>query len=73
VEYSDGTPATEQQMALDVAAFLTWAAEPHLMARKQMGFTAVIILTLLSVLLYLSNKRLWAPVKARAKGKQPAE
>jgi hypothetical protein len=26
----------------------------------------------LSVLLYLSNKRLWAPVKARAKG-YPAE
>ncbi|PWK59843.1 cytochrome c1 [Roseicyclus mahoneyensis] len=73
VEYGDGTPATEEQMALDVAAFLTWAAEPHLMARKQMGFTAVILLGLLSVLLYLSNKRLWAPVKARVKGSQPAE
>jgi len=73
VEYGDGTEATEEQMAIDVAAFLTWAAEPHLMARKQMGFTAVILLSLLSVLLYLSNKRLWAPVKARAKGDQPAE
>jgi len=73
VEYGDGTPATEEQMAMDVAAFLTWAAEPHLMARKQMGFTAVILLSLLSVLLYLSNKRLWAPIKARAKGNQPAE
>ena len=73
VEYGDGTEATEEQMALDVAAFLTWAAEPHLMARKQMGFTAVLLLGVLSVLLYLSNKRLWAPVKARVKGKQPAE
>jgi ubiquinol-cytochrome c reductase cytochrome c1 subunit len=73
VEYSDGTPATEEQMAVDVAAFLTWTAEPHLMARKQMGFTAIIVLGLLSVLLYLSNKRLWAPVKARAKGDHPAE
>ena len=73
VEYGDGTVATEEQMALDVAAFLTWAAEPKLMARKQMGFTAVLLLGLLSVLLYLTNKRIWAPVKARAKGTQPAE
>ncbi|BDW83972.1 MULTISPECIES: cytochrome c1 [Roseicyclus] len=73
VEYGDGTEATEEQMALDVAAFLTWAAEPKLMARKQMGFTAVLLLGVLSVLLYLTNKRLWAPVKARAKGAQPAE
>lgn len=73
VEYADGTPATEEQMALDVATFLMWAAEPNLMARKQMGFTAVLMLGLLSVLLYLTNKRLWAPVKARAKGETPAE
>ena len=72
VEYGDGTEATVEQMALDVASFLTWTAEPKLMARKQMGFTAVLMLSLLAVLLYLSNKRLWAPVKARAKG-YPAE
>jgi ubiquinol-cytochrome c reductase cytochrome c1 subunit len=72
VEYGDGTEATVEQMAVDVASFLTWAAEPKLMARKQMGFTAVLMLGVLSVLLYLSNKRLWAPIKARAKG-YPAE
>lgn len=63
VTYEDGTPATVNQMAQDVAAFLTWAAEPKLMARKQMGLVAVVMLGLLSVLLYLSNKRLWAPYK----------
>jgi ubiquinol-cytochrome c reductase cytochrome c1 subunit len=73
VEYNDGTPATVEQMAQDVAAFLTWTAEPKLMARKQMGFTAVIMLGILSVLLYLTNKQIWAPVKARAKGTTPAE
>lgn len=73
VEYADGTPATVDQMAQDVAAFLMWAAEPNMMARKQMGLVAVIILGLFSVLLYLTNKRLWAPVKARAKGQTPAE
>ena len=34
-----------------------------MMARKQAGFAGVLFLTLLSVLLYLTNKRLWAPVK----------
>lgn len=67
VEYSDGTPATEAQMAQDVAAFLMWAAEPRLTERKMWGFLGVIFLTLLASLLYLTNKRLWAPVKAAAK------
>ena len=67
VEYSDGTEASIEQQAQDVAAFLMWAAEPKLMARKQAGFVGVVFLTILSVLLYLTNKRLWAPVKARAK------
>lgn len=73
VEYADGTIATESQMAEDVAAFLMWTAEPHMMARKQMGLVAVIILGIFSVLLYLTNKRLWAPVKNRAKYGTPAE
>lgn len=67
VEYSDGTEASIEQEAQDVAAFLMWAAEPKLMARKQAGFVGVVFLTILSVLLYLTNKRLWAPIKARAK------
>ncbi len=74
VLYADGTPATVDQMAQDVAAFLMWTAEPHMMARKQMGFLAIIILGVFAVLLYLTNKRIWAPVKAQAKrGTQPAE
>ena len=47
----------------DVAAFLMWTAEPHLVARKQAGLTGVIFLVLLTALLYLTNKRLWAPHK----------
>ncbi len=65
VTYEDGTAATRDQMAEDVTVFLTWAAEPKMMARKQMGFTAVILLTILTVLLYLTNKQLWAPHKGR--------
>jgi ubiquinol-cytochrome c reductase cytochrome c1 subunit len=65
VTYADGTPATVAQMSEDVASFLLWAAEPKLMARKEAGFVSVIFLIILSTLLYLTNKRLWAGVKGR--------
>ncbi|WP_299925447.1 cytochrome c1 [uncultured Pelagimonas sp.] len=63
VEYADGHPTTLHHEAEDVAAFLMWAAEPKMMARKQAGFTAVLFLSVLAVLLYLTNKRLWKPIK----------
>lgn len=72
VTYADGTPATVDQMAQDVAAFLMWTAEPKMMARKQAGFTAVIFLIVLTSLLYLTNKRIWAPVKGKDKPKAAA-
>ncbi|WP_370251776.1 cytochrome c1 [Nioella sp.] len=67
VEFNDGHANDVHHMAEDVAAFLMWTAEPQLMARKRLGFTAVILLIILSTLLYLTNKRLWAPVKRAAK------
>lgn len=67
VEYSDGSDNSARALAEDVTAFLTWAAEPKMMARKRMGFTSVALLALLAVLLYLTNKRLWEPVKRRNK------
>ena len=75
VFYEDGTEATIEQQAQDVAAFLMWTAEPKMMARKQSGLAAVIFLGVLATLLFLTNKRIWAPVKARAKkqGQTPAE
>jgi len=36
-----------------------------MMARKTMGFVAVILLSLLAFLLYLTNKKLWAPIKRK--------
>ena len=74
VEFADGSPTDLESISQDVAAFLMWTAEPKMMARKEAGFTAVIFLTVLSVLLYLTNKRIWAPVKKKAKaGATPAE
>lgn len=74
VVYADGTEATIEQQAVDVAAFLMWTAEPKLMQRKEAGFVGVLFLVILSVLLYLTNKRIWAPIKKRAKeASTPAE
>ncbi|MDW4548995.1 cytochrome c1 [Defluviimonas sp. D31] len=67
VEYADGHDNSVHHMAEDVAAFLMWTAEPKMMARKQAGFVAVLFLGLLTVLLYLTNKRLWAPHKGKKK------
>ena len=38
VTYGDGTKATKDQMAKDVAAFLVWTAEPKLDKRNQTGW-----------------------------------
>ncbi len=65
VEYGDDTPATIEQSAQDVAAFLMWTAEPKQNARKEAGFIAVVFLIILSVLLYLTNKKIWAPIKRK--------
>lgn len=65
VTYADGTKATLEQEAQDAAAFLMWAAEPKMMVRKESGFKAVLLLGLLSVLLYLTNRRLWSRVKGK--------
>ena len=67
VEYADGHSNDLHHVSEDVAAFLTWTAEPKMMARQQAGFVAVLMLTILSVLLYLTNKKIWAPVKKAAK------
>ncbi len=60
VEYGDGTPATVQQMSLDVTQFLNWAAEPELEQRKRTGFMVLIYLTIFAGLLYFSMRKIWA-------------
>lgn len=63
VEYADGHSNSLHHEAEDVAAFLMWAAEPKMMARKEAGLTGVLFLVVLSTLLYLTNKKIWKPVK----------
>jgi ubiquinol-cytochrome c reductase cytochrome c1 subunit len=63
VDFDDGHSNELHHEAVDLSAFLMWAAEPKMMDRQYTGFVGVLILALLSVLLYLTNKRIWAPVK----------
>lgn len=65
VTYEDGSPTDLNSMAQDISAFLMWTAEPKMMERKQSGLVAVLFLIVLTVLLYLTNKRLWWPIKHR--------
>lgn len=63
VSYSDGTKATREQMATDVAAFLVWTAEPTLEKRHQTGWAVLIFLIIATGLGYMAYRNVWAGVK----------
>ena len=63
VSYKDGTKATVDQMATDVAAFLVWTAEPSLEKRHQTGWPVLVFLLFASVLAYMSYRSIWAEKK----------
>jgi len=65
IEYTDGTIASEEQMAKDVSTFLMWAAEPHLEARHKMGFKAILYLIILTILVYFSMKKIWSRIESK--------
>lgn len=60
VTYDDGAPATLDQYAQDVAAFLMWAAEPHLEDRKRTGFMVMVFLAIFTALIYVTKKSVYA-------------
>ena len=62
VEYADGTTASVEQMAKDVTTFLSWAAEPELEQRHKTGVKVIIYLILLTVLVYLSMRKIWSRI-----------
>ena len=63
VEYADGTNATVEQMSKDVTTFLMCTAEPHLEARHQMCVNAIVYLTILTILVYFSMKRILSRIE----------
>ena len=63
VEYADGTPATVDQMAKDVTEFLAWTSDPKMEQRKGAGLATMLYLLILTVLMFLSYKRVWRNVE----------
>jgi cytochrome c1 len=66
IEYTDGSPQSVEQYTRDVAAFLMWAAEPHLEARKRIGFQVMAFLVIFAGLLYFTKKKIWSRAKGHA-------
>ena len=63
VSYSDGTPATIEQMAHDVTNFLAWASEPEMEERKRLGVKVLIFLSFFTLLLFILMRRTWHGIK----------
>jgi len=63
VAYTDGAPKTVDQYSRDVSAFLMWAAEPHLEARKRLGLQVMIFLIVFGGLLYFTKKKVWREIE----------
>ena len=62
VPYADGSPQTVDQYAKDVAAFLYWAAEPKLDARKKLGFHVILFLIVFAGLMYFTKRKIWSSI-----------
>lgn len=59
VKYQDGTGSLDQN-ARDVAAFLSWAADPSLNDRKRIGWLVILYLIVTTGLLYVGKRRIWS-------------
>lgn len=63
VSFDDGTKTSKKQMAKDVAAFLTWTAEPKMNQRKTAGWAALLFLLIFTALTWMSYTQIWANKK----------
>ena len=63
ITYADGTKATKDQMARDVAAFLTWTAEPNLESRHGAGLATVVFLAIFLFLVCGAYHNVWRDQK----------
>jgi ubiquinol-cytochrome c reductase cytochrome c1 subunit len=67
VTFADGTPATVDHMARDVAAFLVWTAEPTLESRHAAGIAVSVFLLFATILGYLAYQNIWAEAKRKVR------
>ncbi len=62
VTFDDGTEATVDQMAKDVAAFIAWSSDPKATERKQSGLGVLAFLAIFAGITYASYRRIWKGV-----------
>jgi ubiquinol-cytochrome c reductase cytochrome c1 subunit len=66
VTYAEGQPkATVDQMSRDVAAFLTWTAEPTKVKRTQVGWPVLGFLLFATILAWMAKGQVWAAIKPK--------
>ncbi len=63
VEYTDNTPATQDQIIRDITSFLVWTAEPELEERKILGIRVLIFLIIITLMLLAVKRKVWKDVE----------
>jgi len=61
VKYQDKTGSLDQN-ARDIAAFLSWTADPTLDTRKSIGWLVMLYLVVTTALLYVGKRRIWSSI-----------
>jgi ubiquinol-cytochrome c reductase cytochrome c1 subunit len=62
VEYTDGTSNNLAQEAHDVVTFLSWAANPETVERKQIGVRVILFLVFMTGITYAVKRKVWSDV-----------
>jgi ubiquinol-cytochrome c reductase cytochrome c1 subunit len=73
VTFADGTPATVDEMAKDVSAFLVWTAEPNLESRHAAGTAVAIFLLFATLLGYFAYQQTWYEAKRAVRPTGPLD
>merc|ERR1711981_405260 len=65
IEFEDGTPATQSQLAKDVCTFLTWTASPEHDMRKKLSIKILGFLTITAGICWYIKRHRWTVLKSR--------
>jgi ubiquinol-cytochrome c reductase cytochrome c1 subunit len=65
IEYSDGTPASQSQLAKDVTEFLRWSSEKSHDDKKKLLLKSCLIFPPIIVLFYIYKRRVFSVLKSR--------
>lgn len=65
IEYDDGTPATQTQLAKDVTTFLRWTSDNHLDEKKLYAFRTILFGLIFIPLMWYQKRRYFSIMKSR--------